>query len=245
VTLREPILPLFQPYVNEVNARDVLSGMTDSISGRVLLHMDQCMYHYTKIGSTHDMMITRMMNIARSYILREDIRDINDIQPHHCYVIMKASNMREDLEIDVIMAEKFGSLTDIELVIDFERSESTNDFNGEILQDKFDEDHCVHYLSIMGENLTTIGDKFLQLDDDFPEYEPDYVTSFVIPKGFTHIGDYFLNGYMFLESFTIPNGITRIPDNFLNGCSSLQSLVIPDSVTTIGYNVLADNVSNI
>jgi hypothetical protein len=103
--------------VTEIKAQDLLSETYDgSISSRALLHMDQCIYNYKSNNANTDDIITNMLRIAQSYITREDIIEVNDIKPYHQYVIMKASDILQANEIDVIIVSLFSLLNHLELV---------------------------------------------------------------------------------------------------------------------------------
>jgi hypothetical protein len=110
ISLREPILPLFKSYVKEIRVQDLLSRVDKSISRQVLLHMDQCMYNYNTNNILKEEVIKKLLNIARSYITRGDIKSVHDIQPHHRYVIIKSSEITAATQIDVILTEVFGTL---------------------------------------------------------------------------------------------------------------------------------------
>lgn len=60
------------------------------------------------------------------------------------------------------------------------------------------------------------------------------LTSAIIPKGVTSIGDGAFEGCSHLTSAVIPEGVTSIGDYVFYGCSRLTSVVIPKSVTSIG-----------
>jgi hypothetical protein len=236
MSLRKPILPLFKNYVIHIHAQNLLSGIDDSISRRVLLHMDQCMYNYSNINNSDiDDTITKLLSIAHSYIAWKDVRDVHDIQPHHRYVIMKESEMLKTSQIDVIMANAFDSSPDLELVIDFRKKPYIERLNISELSQKFCGKNCVQHISIMGENLKTI-------DDDFLNYCHSLM-SITIPNTITRIGNNFLFVCTSLKSIQIPDSVTHIGYNFLRKCISLTTINIPDSVTHIGNDFLCDCTS--
>jgi hypothetical protein len=274
ISLREPICPLFKEHVNEIHAQELLSGMVDeSISPQALLHMDQCMYNYSSINISHmDNIITNMLNIARSYIRREDIKDANDIQSHHRYVIMLASDIMSTRGKDVLMTYIFSTPIDLELVIDFELRYDTEQFSRHIYHDWlgeiFGRKHCIQYISIIGKNLISIYHDFLSRDisscfflksviipngvthiDDRLLYDCHSLTNIVIPNSVTHIGNCFLRDCWYLTSITMSSSLTYIGNDFLSACMSLTSITIPNSVTHIGNDFLmgcpCDKVVNI
>jgi hypothetical protein len=208
ISRREPFLPVFRSCFNKVCARDLL-GSRDSISPRVLLHMDQCMYNYSSgsDGDNADMVIAEMLNIANTYITREDIRDVQDIQSHHRYVILKASELI-DGRLDRLMAEIFTSpLADnLELVIDCEGNCELLDMcHKNVLPDKFGLSHRIQDISIMGNNLRTTG-KLTTVGDT--------IRSIVIPHGVTDIGNWCISICPNLTSISIPDTVTSIRDYF-------------------------------
>ena len=72
----------------------------------------------------------------------------------------------------------------------------------------------------------------------------DKITSVVISKGITSIGNYVFQGCRNLESVTIPDSVTSIGWYAFQGCTSLKSITIPDSVTSIGMYAFL-NCSNL
>ena len=60
------------------------------------------------------------------------------------------------------------------------------------------------------------------------------LTSIAIPNGVTSIGNYAFYGCSSLTSITIPDNVTSIEAGTFYGCSSLTNIIIPDSVTSIG-----------
>jgi hypothetical protein len=225
MSVREPILAIFESYVTKIHVQDLLSGMMDvdeSICLRALLHMDQCMYNYTRANNNNnnnnsDNIMEKILKIARSYITREDIRDVHDIQSHHRYVIMKASDILKATEIDVVMSDIFSSATHMELVIDFEESSEIDElFDELVLQDAFNDLHSIHNMSIIGENLTIFNDTFLSSCTS--------LKSVTIPHSITTIGSCFLYGCKSLVSFSIPNSVTYIEGVFLYECTSVTTI---------------------
>ena len=59
-------------------------------------------------------------------------------------------------------------------------------------------------------------------------------TSFTIPNGVTHIGDYAFSWCISLTSITIPESVTSIGSGAFSACYSLTNIVIPDSITNMG-----------
>ncbi len=98
-----------------------------------------------------DDIITKMLNIARSYIRREDIKGVNDIQSHHRYVIMKESDTESGpTKVDDVMPDILSSSTDIEFVVDSEESMDNGRFSNN-LYNKFGRNHVVRHVSIIGD----------------------------------------------------------------------------------------------
>ena len=60
------------------------------------------------------------------------------------------------------------------------------------------------------------------------------VTSVVIKKGVTHIGNYAFNECRNLTSVVLPDSVTSIGDFAFVSCTGLKSVTIPKSVTSIG-----------
>ena len=66
------------------------------------------------------------------------------------------------------------------------------------------------------------------------------ITSFVIPEGFTEIGDYAFQGCTNLKSVTLPSTLKKIDNNAFFNCSSLTSIDIPEGVTEIDDYAFSD-----
>ncbi len=232
ISLREPIIPIFEGYFNQVYARDLLSNVNESIYDSVLLHMDQCMYHYTSSGinghAADDEIITKMLTIARSYIRREDIRQIQDIKPYHRYIIMKARSFFRN-KMDTIMAEIFSLPNEFELVIDYD-ARYIMCVGGETMRYKFGVGHHMRFISLVGKCLTDIRGYFL---------EDTSAVSIVIPNGVRYIDDRSIKYCKSLMYISLPNSLAYIGHDFLVSCKSITSIIIPNSVTEIGSYFLA------
>ena len=99
-------------------------------------------------------------------------------------------------------------------------------------------------------------------------FENSNVTTIVIPRAYTTIGDFAFNGCSRLETVKIPSGLKSIgimafygceslknidlqtAENLstisfaaFSGCSSLEKVIIPDTVNSIGENAFVDCVS--
>lgn len=99
-------------------------------------------------------------------------------------------------------------------------------------------------------------------------FENSNVTTIVIPRAYTTIGDFAFNGCSSLETVKIPSGLKSIgimafygceslknidlqtAENLsaisfaaFSGCSSLEKVIIPDTVNSIGENAFVDCVS--
>jgi hypothetical protein len=130
------------------------------------------------------------------------------------------------------MAEIFISpLADnLELVIDCEGNDELLDkCHKNVLPDKYGLSHRIQDISIMGNNLRTIG-KLTTVGDT--------IRSIVIPHGVTNIGNWCISNCPNLTSIIIPDTVTSIGDYFLSECTSLTSIVIPQGVTDIGKGFL-------
>ena len=64
-------------------------------------------------------------------------------------------------------------------------------------------------------------------------YERFSISTIIINRGVTSIGDRALYNCTSLASITIPDGVTSIGDTAFYNCDSLASVTIPDSVTSI------------
>ncbi len=71
-------------------------------------------------------------------------------------------------------------------------------------------------------------------DDRAPWYQ-NTITTVIIEKGVTNIGNYAFSDCTELTSITIPGSVTSIGDRAFCGCVGLTSITIPDSVTSIGW----------
>ena len=67
------------------------------------------------------------------------------------------------------------------------------------------------------------------------DYNED-ITSVVIEKNITNIGDYAFYSCSNLSKITIPDSVTSIGNSAFEGCESLTSVTIPNNVTSIGEN---------
>jgi hypothetical protein len=197
------------------------------------------MYNYSNCGADFYGTMEEMSTIAHSYITREDITNVNDIQPHHRYFIMKASEIRVQNEIYPIMSVIYASPNELELVIDFEGSKQTESFCGSLLDKIFGEFHCVESISLIGDNLAVISEWFLigsLLNEIFggPIDDITFCTSletFIIPNCVTTIESKFLCYCPLLTSIVLPdNSVTRIENKFMCACTSLKSIKIPNIV---------------
>lgn len=90
-------------------------------------------------------------------------------------------------------------------------------------------------------NLTILGQGSMNdyLNDDsntapWYDYRED-ITSVVIEKNITNIGDYAFYSFPNLSKLTIPDSVTSIGNGAFYDCESLTSVTIPKSVTSIGY----------
>ena len=66
-------------------------------------------------------------------------------------------------------------------------------------------------------------------------YKCTSLTSVTIPDSVTSIGEWAFSGCKSLTSITIPDSVTRIGDSAFRYCTGLTNVTIPDSVTSIGY----------
>lgn len=208
------------------------------------------------IAADIDETIANMLQIAKSYITREKIKKLNNIQSHHRYVIMKASKiMIKNNKIDEIMSQVFSSPSKLELVIDFDMEYRTKVVFNEYMNNTFGKHHCIHHISIIGEILSIIDDYFLMNCTSLttmtvPTSVTCLGTSFlngcksltnvIISNHVTSIGPFFLNDCISLAYIKIPENITHIEESFLYGCKSLTNVIIPNGVTHIGGEFLAE-----
>ncbi|MFA5998438.1 MAG: leucine-rich repeat domain-containing protein [Candidatus Babeliales bacterium] len=110
-------------------------------------------------------------------------------------------------------------------------------------------------LSIVGRNITQVGDDFL---DDYRNIvnlqlpsglirvgneflaSCDALTSLQLPSGLTRVGNEFLAGCGALTSLQLPSGLTQVGDRFLAGCRGLASVQVPSGLTQVGNDFLVD-----
>ena len=59
------------------------------------------------------------------------------------------------------------------------------------------------------------------------------LTSVIMPKSVTSIGEYAFHGCSTLRTINIPDGVTTIGDSAFFECTALTAIIIPDNVTTI------------
>ena len=86
-----------------------------------------------------------------------------------------------------------------------------------------------------GLKVYTENDKF----GNYIFYDLRKLTSLIIPKSITSIGDCALKDCINLVSLDLPSSVTIIGDNAFSGCKSLTNLVIPASVTSIGASAFS------
>jgi hypothetical protein len=232
ISQREPLLPLLRNSYVKVSAQDLLQMHYD-ISPRILLHMDQCMYNYSlciDAGNT-DMVIAELVKIARTYIMREDIRTAQDVQSHHKYIIMKATQIRK-YGLDAIMSEIFTNPTDLELVIDFANfNDVGNNIKHDTFRRKFGQYYNIKHISFIGENLKNLQGKHFLV-------RCKTIKSVILPNNICKIGEYFLVACTSLKFVCIPESVIKIGGDFLSGCKSLTSISIPKNVTCINRDFL-------
>lgn len=244
---REPIPSIFKRSTITVHPLDFI-GVDERMSSNVLLHMDQCMHVYST-GTGHET-FTELLNVAHSYITREDINCVNDVQSHHRYVIMKSWSDEDVTAVDHIMTEIFASPSNLELVIDFEENKRVfHEFCSTHFAAKFGANNCIEHVSIIGKNLTAIGFSFLSYCRNIKTVTLPHtitemgggifehcnsLTHFHIPNNVKEIDEFFMCACYNLKSIKIPNSMTSINNDFMIKCTSLTSIYIPNSVNKIG-----------
>jgi len=62
------------------------------------------------------------------------------------------------------------------------------------------------------------------------------ITSIIVNRGVTTIGNYALYGFSFVTSISLPEGLTRIGMGGINACQSLESLTLPSTLSVIESN---------
>lgn len=67
----------------------------------------------------------------------------------------------------------------------------------------------------------------------------NYITTVIIEKEVTDIGNWTFAGYTNLTSITIPSSVTGIGDNAFACCKNLISITIPNSIPNIGRETFA------
>jgi hypothetical protein len=72
----------------------------------------------------------------------------------------------------------------------------------------------------------------------YPEGKPG--SSYAVPEGVTHIGEWAFSGCESLASITLPAGLTAIGNKAFSGCESLESITLPASLTAIGMMAFGD-----
>ena len=102
------------------------------------------------------------------------------------------------------------------------------------------EDWCNIKFSNMASTPMNYANHFYMLNSN-NEYEE--VTSIVIPKSVTSIGNYQFCEFNNVTSITIPSSVTTIGDYAFYDCTSLTSITIPSSVTKIGDGAFYDCTS--
>lgn len=62
------------------------------------------------------------------------------------------------------------------------------------------------------------------------------ITSIIVNRGVTTIGNYALYGFSFVTSISLPGGLTRIGMGGINACQNLESLTLPSTLSVIESN---------
>lgn len=155
----------------------------------------------------------------------------------NCYRLMEIYNL-SSLNIQKGSGEN-GGVAKYAKVVHTSKNEpshitTTND--GYIFYDDENETLLVNYIGketniVLPSNFNG---KTYQIHDNAFNYCGN-ITSVIIPKGVTRIGNSAFESCSSLTSIIIPNSITWIGISVFSSCSSLTSVTIPDSVTYIGY----------
>lgn len=98
----------------------------------------------------------------------------------------------------------------------------------------------------VGWNLTSDGTLTITSDAGMEDWlknggsSKKQVTTIVLQKGVTYIGEWAFSGYENLTQVTIPSSVTSIGDSAFNRSDKLESIEIPSNVECIGESVFQD-----
>jgi len=193
-----------------------------------LLHMGTCGTFYEDADSAESAAVTcfnpQLAEKARSYVTLTDALQMQAgmTEPHHIIATYAELTTHWD-EITVFFA---GNSTH-ELVVDFGADAA--------VPDTFRIPNSVTRLSLVGENLTSIGNDFLGYNKA--------LTRLTLPKGLRTIGNDFLGYNKALTSLTLPESLEVIGNFFLSYNLALTCLTLPKSLRAIGKYFLSDNMA--
>jgi len=206
--------------------RGFFNSAKPELMNSALLHMGTCGTFYEDADSAESAALTcfnpQFAEKARSYVTLTDALSMpaDMTVPHHIIATYAELTTHGD-EITAFFA---GNPTH-ELVVDFGADAAVPCF--------FRIPNSVTRLSLVGENLTSIGEYF--------HFNNGALTSLTLPEGLRAIGDYFLNYNDALTSLTLPKSLEVIGNFFLSNNKALTSLILPKSLEVIGNYFLHNN----
>lgn len=223
----KPLPPFLAPFFRAVSPTELDDALQplrkQGILPAAVLHMKTYGNLWVKEDASAKSLINLIKTYAKSYITLKDALALpkGTTIPKRIIATPNDIETRDNFEAMDILFERY---PDHELILHFEHDRVAH-ISKHYQRERALPD-SLRNISLVGENLTTIGNNFL--------LGCTRLTSVTIPNSVTKIGDNFLSGCYGLTSVTISNSVTTIGDDFLSYCHNLTSVTIPNSVTTIG-----------
>jgi hypothetical protein len=155
--------------------------------------------------------------LSNQFINFVDITPGQDVSQTH--ILITPSELNQNTDLNQFFTQNSGKI----LIVDFG--------NATTIHDNFSVPPEVRNLVIVGENITTVGNDFL--DGCLG------LASLVLSSTLKTVGDHFLDSCLSLTSIKLPTNLTTVGSHFLSRCSGLTSLYLPTTLTTVGKYFLS------
>jgi len=231
-TLSQFFTPAARDQINAImfsKPRGFFNSTKPELMNSALLHMGTCGTFYRPAADSAESAALTCFNPqlaekTRYYVTLTDALQMQaDMTvPHHIIATYAELTERSE-EITAFFA---GNSTH-ELVVDFGADAA--------VPNHFSIPDTVTRLSLVGRNLTSIGNYFLHYNKA--------LTSLTLPEGLRTIGNNFLNYNDALTSLTLPESLEVIGNFFLINNKALTRLTLPNSIRTIGNFFLSNNLA--